>query len=80
MIVTLDQLREIQAEGEGFIAITDDANPPRLHKAGCSAVREDNFARKVMQNAMRTGKYLHVADPAHARDQWSTLRERDCVA
>jgi hypothetical protein len=42
-IATLDRLREIQKAGEGFVVITDTANPPRLHRAGCEGIHERYF-------------------------------------
>jgi hypothetical protein len=78
-VETLERLREIQAAGAGFIVITDTANAPRVHRAGCSAIKERFFTTKVIENGGRNGAYLWAPDPHHARTRWPRLNEHGCV-
>jgi hypothetical protein len=79
VIRSLATLRDVQ-EGRGFAVITDDANPTRLHRAGCRAIREENCIRNVIENHMRSGKYLFAEDAASARRRWQRMTEHACVA
>jgi hypothetical protein len=79
-ITTIERLQEVQLAREGFVLITDNANPTRLHRAGCTAIREENFLLKVVANGMRNGQYLHTRDLAAARDRWRRRTEHGCVS
>lgn len=79
LIGDLEQFRATQGTDRGFVVITDDANPVRIHRAGCSGVKEENFVRKVIQNGMRTGEYFGVTDVQVARQLWPALSEHSCV-
>lgn len=78
-IATVDRLHAIQDTREGYVVITDSANSPRLHRAGCPGIQEANFVTKVITNGARNGKYLWTARPETARERWQRLREHDCV-
>ncbi|RKQ90867.1 hypothetical protein C8N24_0682 [Solirubrobacter pauli] len=78
-IVTVDRLHAIQAARDGYVVITDSANSPRLHRAGCPGIQEANFVTKVITNGARNGTYLWTARPETARERWARLREHDCV-
>jgi hypothetical protein len=54
------QFRITQAVRRGFLVITNDANPIRVHRAGCFSVKETNFVRKLVQNGMRTWELFGV--------------------
>lgn len=79
LIRDLNQFTATQTAGVGFVVITDRANPIRIHRAGCPSVRKANFARKVIQNGMRTGEYFAVADLDAAQKHWPDLRAHACV-
>jgi hypothetical protein len=80
VIATLARLRELQASAAGYVIITDTASPPRMHRAGCAAIREENFVGKVIERGMRNGRYLHALDSDSARRRWPRLTKHGCVA
>jgi hypothetical protein len=59
--------------------ITDSDNPPRLHRAGCNAIKDVNFETKVVRNRGRNGGYFQVATEEQARGRWQRLAEHGCV-
>ena len=67
-IQTLVDFNSIISKGEGFIAITDKANPDRIHSATCSRLREDWFVEKMVENKGKTGLYLWYPSKAEAQD------------
>ena len=66
-IKTLEEFKSITSEGEGFIAITDKANPDRIHSATCSRLREDWFVEKMVTNKGKSGLYLWYPSSAAAQ-------------
>jgi hypothetical protein len=62
-IRTLEEIREIRERGEGYVVITDIANPRgihKIHKPSCRYVREKYFREKVIENGCRNGRYYWV--------------------
>jgi hypothetical protein len=78
-ILSVEELHELQHARDGFIAITDSANPTRLHRAGCPAIKDSYFKTKVLDNHGRNGQYLAVASPDLAHSRWPHISEHDCV-
>jgi hypothetical protein len=78
-IQTLERLRELRQAANGFIVITDTANPPRLHSAGCRTINEGFFVTKVIENGGRNGAYLFTRDADAARARWPRLRQHTCA-
>ena len=66
-IQTLEEFKSIISKGEGFIAITDKANPDRIHSATCSRLREDWFVEKIVTNKGKSGLYLWYSSIAAAQ-------------
>jgi len=50
-----------------------------MHVADCTAVMERYFVTKVLENAMRNGKYFFVANAAQAGRLWPALAAHDCA-
>ena len=70
-IKTLEDFRQIQREEEGYIVITDIANPNRVHKPSCSFVKEENFEIKVIINRCKNGNYCWANNIGFAKKQWN---------
>jgi len=50
-----------------MIVITDNATGNRVHRSDCIWVDEEHFARKVLENGGRNGRYYAVASVEEAR-------------
>ena len=57
-IQTLEEFKSIISKGEGFITITDFANPNRIHSTTCNRLKEDWFFEKMVENKGKTGLYI----------------------
>ena len=66
-IKTLEDFRRIHASGEGFIVITDNANPNKIHLPYCRTLKEENFRKKVIENKGKNGRYYWIDDPRKAQ-------------
>jgi hypothetical protein len=78
-ILTLERLRELRQATGGFIIITDNARPPRIHSAGCRNLEERFFVAKVIENGGRNGAYFFTRNADAARARWARLSEHVCV-
>ena len=67
-IQTLEEFKSIISKGEGFIAITDNANPNRIHSVTCPHFREHWFFEKMVENEGKTGLYLWYPSKAEAQN------------
>lgn len=79
VLTDLEEFRQTRASGRGYVVITDDSNPIRIHRADCPSLKDEYFEHKVVHNAMRTGEYFRVADPDVARNLWPGLSQHDCT-
>ena len=52
-----NQFETIRNRGEGFIVITDTANPNKIHNPDCRCVTRSNFEEKVIVNRCKNGHY-----------------------
>lgn len=69
-LTTLDLFREYHnAIKSGFI-INDDKIEPRIHKAGCSSVKEAHFIEKVIENTNSFGRYFYVSSKVEFEPNW----------
>ena len=67
-IQTLEEFKSIISKGEGFIAITDIANPNRIHSTTCNRLKEDWFFEKMVENEGKSGLYLWYPSKAEAQN------------
>lgn len=56
-IKTVKQFETIRNRGEGFVVITDTANPNKIHTPDCRWVARKNFEEKVIVNRCKNGHY-----------------------
>lgn len=56
-IKTVKHFETIRNRGEGFIVITDIANPNKIHSPDCRWVTRKNFEEKVIVNRCKNGHY-----------------------
>ena len=56
-IKTARQFETICNGGEGFVVITDNANPNKIHSLNCRWVTRENFEEKVIVNQCKNGHY-----------------------
>ena len=57
-IETLEEFRSIISKREGFVTLTDFANPNRVHSVTCNRLKEKWFFEKVVENMGKSGSYL----------------------
>ena len=67
-IQTLEEFKSIISEGEGFIALTDDAVPNRIHSVTCYRLKPDWFFEKVVENKGKNGLYLWYPSKEEAQN------------
>lgn len=67
-IQTLEEFRNIISKDKGFIAITDIANPTKIHSTNCQRLKEDYFFEKMVENDGKYGLYLWYATDMAAHD------------
>ena len=65
-IQTLEEFLKIISNSDGFIAITDIANPTRIHLANCSRIKEEYFTEKMVENEGKNGLYLWYSSSQEA--------------
>ena len=65
-IQTLEEFRSIISKREGFITLTDFANPNRVHSVTCNRLKEKWFFEKVVENMGKSGSYLWYSSKAEA--------------
>ncbi len=70
-LLSLDEFDAVVFRGTGYIAITDSANPTRIHKADCQRLRRDWFKTKVVINRGRNGSYFFSEDYSALTYQFS---------
>ena len=61
-IKTKADFEEVMRNNEGYVIITDTANPDRIHKPCCKDVRWENFEEKVIKNKCKNGHYYWSKD------------------
>lgn len=69
-IRTPRQLQSILAKGNGFIVITDNANPNKIHLPFCRSLDKSNFETKVIVNQCKNGRYYWTDDLKGAMKQF----------
>ena len=67
-IQTLEEFKSIILEGEGFIALTDVANPIRIHSVTCNHLNPDHFFEKMVENKGKNGLYLWYPSKVEAQN------------
>lgn len=78
-IKTLEEFREGMKKGEGYVVITDTANPNKVHKPSCPWVKEEYFEEKVVQNKCRNGHYYWTDKIDFAKKKWGAEVHPTCV-
>jgi len=68
-IKTTKQFETVRKGEEGFIVITDTANPNKIHTPDCRWVTGENFEEKVIVNRCKNGHYYWTNDIG-----WATKR------
>ena len=77
-IKTVEQFEMIRSKGEGFIVITDIANPNKIHRPNCRWVTRENFVEKVIRNKCRNGRYFWTNDFEYAKNRFKAQPCRTC--
>ena len=75
-IQTLEEFKSIISEGKGFIALTDNANPNRIHSVTCNRLKEDSFFEKMVENKGKNG--LYVWHPSKMEAQNANPNTENC--
>ena len=77
-IITLDIFNEIKFKENGYIVITDTANPNKIHKPQCQFLLEGYFKVKVVENNCKNGHYYWTDDLQFAKEKWGALPCKRC--
>lgn len=78
---TLKEFNSAILNQDGFIVITDIANPTRIHSVDCPRLKEDYFFEKMVENNGKYGLYLWYSTKKEAqRDHPNSTNCRFCNA
>jgi hypothetical protein len=76
---TLKEFNSVISNLQGFVVITDIANPTRIHSVDCQRLKEDYFFEKMIENEGKFGLYLWYSTKNEAKkDHLDTSNCRFC--